>query len=64
MQPLLSVNEAAQFLGVSRRQVYRLLELCDLPAVRVGERIRFRPADLDAYLERNLLDAKVTSHVR
>ena len=49
---LLTVNELAQHLGISRWTVYRLVRSHELPAVRVGERIRFRPADVDAYLER------------
>ena len=53
MEPLLTIEEAASFLAVSRRQVYTLLERGDLPAVRVGTRVRFIPADVRAYLERH-----------
>jgi excisionase family DNA binding protein len=52
--PLLSVNEVAGLLGVTRGTIYRrLIRDGELPAYRVGERLRFRPADVDAYLERN-----------
>lgn len=50
--PLLSINECAAFLGVARSTVYELVKRGDLRAVRVGERWRFRPADVDDYLER------------
>jgi excisionase family DNA binding protein len=50
--PVLTVNEAARVLGVERSTVYRLLRAGELEAVRVGKRRRFRPEDLDAYLER------------
>jgi excisionase family DNA binding protein len=53
MEPLLTIDATAAFLGISRRQVYTLLERGDLPHVRVGERTRFMPADLRAYLERH-----------
>lgn len=53
MEPLLTIDGAATFLGVSRRQVYTLLERERLPHVRVGRRIRFIPADIQAYLERH-----------
>ena len=53
LEPLLDVSAASGFLGVSRRQVYLLVERRELPAVRVGERLRFVPSDLRAYLERN-----------
>jgi excisionase family DNA binding protein len=46
------VNEAAAVLGVERSTIYRLLRAGDLVAVRVGKRKRFRPADVDAYLNR------------
>ena len=50
--PVLSVNEAAHVLGVERSTVYRLLRTGELQAVRVGKRLKFRPEDLYAYLER------------
>ena len=50
---LLTVNELARDLGISRWSAYRLVRSGDVRAVRVGERIRFRPADIDAYLERD-----------
>jgi excisionase family DNA binding protein len=53
MEPLLSIAQAAGFLGVSRWQIYRLIERGELPAVRVGGRLRFVPEELREYLERN-----------
>jgi excisionase family DNA binding protein len=50
---LLTVADAATFLAISRRQVYVLLDRGELPAVRVGTRIRLIPADLRDYLERH-----------
>lgn len=49
----MTVADAATYLAVSRRQVYLLVKRGHLPCVRVGERIRFIPAELRAYLERN-----------
>jgi excisionase family DNA binding protein len=57
LEPLLTINDAAEFLGVSRRQIYTLLERRELECVRVGERARFIPADLRAYLERHREEA-------
>jgi excisionase family DNA binding protein len=48
---LLTVADTADFLAISRRQVYVLLERGELPAVRVGTRLRLIPADVRAYLE-------------
>jgi excisionase family DNA binding protein len=50
---LLTVADVAEFLAISRRQVYVLLERGELPAVRVGTRLRLIPADLRAYLEQH-----------
>jgi excisionase family DNA binding protein len=50
--PLLTVDETAAFLGVARSTVFRLIRNGELRPVRVGQRHRFRPEDLDAYLER------------
>jgi excisionase family DNA binding protein len=49
----MTVNETARMLGVSRDFVYRLVTRAELPAHRVGERLRFRSEDVDAYLERH-----------
>ena len=49
---LLTVNEAAAYLASSRWTVYRLVRRGELRALRVGDRLRFRLEELDAYLER------------
>jgi excisionase family DNA binding protein len=51
-QPLLTVDDLRQTLRIGRTQVYELIRRGELPTVRVGARIRFRPEDVDAYLER------------
>jgi excisionase family DNA binding protein len=55
MQPavksLLTVSQLAEYLQISRRQVYVLIER-DLPFVRVGRCIRFIPADVEAWLRK------------
>ena len=49
---LLTIAELAQLLGIGRTTVYRLVNTGELRAVRVGERLRFRPEDVNAYLQR------------
>lgn len=44
MEKLLTPNEAAQVLRVSRRQVYRIRD--QIGCCRVGRGVRFREADL------------------
>lgn len=38
---------AAAFTGLSRRKIYRLVELGHLPTVRKGRRLYFRKSELD-----------------
>jgi excisionase family DNA binding protein len=49
---LLTVNDVARTLVVSRDTVDRLVRSGALPTVRVGDRLRFRPEQIDRYLER------------
>lgn len=47
---VLTVNEVAERLRVTRQSVYRLLERGDLPSIKVLGAIRVRTADLDDYM--------------
>lgn len=51
MQKLLTVREVAELLGKSREWVYRRSDDGTLPCIRVGRSVRFKPTDLDAWLE-------------
>lgn len=42
-------REAAVRLGVAVREVYRLVDVGDLPAYKVGRDLRLRMADVDAF---------------
>jgi excisionase family DNA binding protein len=50
---LLSIRDVAQVLGVHRNTVHRLIRVGDLQPIRIGRLARFRPEEIDAYLERN-----------
>jgi excisionase family DNA binding protein len=52
VEQLLTVNNVAEILRKSRTFVYALVREGELHPIRVGERLRFSPADLRAYLER------------
>lgn len=53
-QKLLKPTEVAERLGVSRRQVYYLIERGDLPSVTIGERrVCVDENDLEEYIENN-----------
>lgn len=48
--PLLTIEEVAAFLHVSKTSVYRLVERRELTFCRVGRSLRFNRADLEIYL--------------
>lgn len=48
----MSLEEVAEFLGVTYQLIYRLARSGELPAVRLGKLYRVSRTDLDAYLER------------
>lgn len=47
---ILTINEAAQFLRVTKRTLYRRLEI---PRVRIGHQLKFVREDLEAWVEAN-----------
>jgi len=49
---LMDLHEVARALHVSERTAWGLVKAGDLPAVRIGRRLLFDPADLRAYIER------------
>jgi excisionase family DNA binding protein len=52
---LLTINQTAERLGMSRTWVYTQINSGDLPTIQLGGRTRIRPDDLDAFIrEREL----------
>jgi len=50
---LMNYEEVAAYLGTSERHVRGLWQERRLTAVKVGRRVRFAKADLDAFIDRN-----------
>jgi excisionase family DNA binding protein len=48
---LLSLDQVAASLGISRQGVYRAIHRGDLIAVKIGARRLIRPTDLAAFVE-------------
>ena len=53
MEKLMTGQEAANLLGVTPRTLLELRKRGELNAVRVGNRIRFQPSELERYIEAN-----------
>jgi len=55
---LLDVDAAAANLGVSPATVRRLVRAGTLAYVRIGDRVLFRPQDLESFIESCRISAK------
>lgn len=47
LQPWLSVEGIAEYLGVSKETIYRWLERKKIPAHRIGKLWKFKPSEVD-----------------
>ena len=54
---LLTVNEVADLLRVSRMTVYQLIKEGQMKALRVGRSYRLREDDVDEYLSKRYTEA-------
>ena len=54
-----SVTGAANYLGISRSGLYRLIDAGAIPVVKIGARTLFRRVDLDEFLAANVAPAGV-----
>jgi excisionase family DNA binding protein len=53
LQRLLSIGGAAEYLGVSRATVERLVSRGELPIVKIGRSTRYDVEDLDGFIAIN-----------
>jgi excisionase family DNA binding protein len=51
--PLLSVPQVAQMLGIGTRMVYRLVDERRIEYIKIGKHLRFRPNVIFSYLNEN-----------
>lgn len=51
---LLTPQQVAAILNISRSQAYRLLQSGGIPSVRIGKSVRVRQQDLQGYITENL----------
>ena len=54
---LLTVQETARMLRLSKSLIYEMVEAGELPHVKIRSAIRFVEADLDAYISENRVEA-------
>ena len=51
VDPLINVNKAAEYLALSKWQLYKLASQKQIQSYKLGNRVRFRLGDLNRYLE-------------
>ncbi|MDP9419427.1 MAG: helix-turn-helix domain-containing protein [Actinomycetota bacterium] len=56
--------DAAAYLGVTLRTLYRLIDEGKIPAYKVGRVIRLRRAEVDAFVESQRIQPGELSHLR
>lgn len=55
---LWNIDHLAEYLGVSKQSVYKLTAAHRIRFLRVGKELRFRPADVAAYLEAQVVEIR------
>jgi len=53
MPDLLTAKQLAEYLQLSSRSIYRLLERGEVPATKIGGQWRFRKSDVDQWIDLN-----------
>jgi excisionase family DNA binding protein len=54
---LLNCSQVADILGISVRKVRRMKSQREIPHVKVGRSVRFRPQDIESYVMSNVVVA-------
>jgi excisionase family DNA binding protein len=50
----LKVKEVQELLNVSRSLLYRMIDLGEIPHIRINQAIRIRQSDLEEYIQEHL----------
>jgi len=58
MAELMTVEEVARYLRVTKKTIYRLLKGGKLPAIKLGHQLRFVKASIDRWLQQKSIKAK------
>ena len=55
---MMTVQEVADYLRISRFSVYNMVKKGELPAMKVLNKLRFNLEDLEQYLKKHTINAK------
>ena len=51
---LLTAPDVARILNISKGAAYKLIQLNQIPSIRINRSVRVRPEDLDEFMSQNL----------
>ena len=54
MNKLMTLEEVANYLSLSKDTIYRMANAGKIPASKVGSQWRFRKGDVDQWLDKNM----------
>ena len=60
MRELMTLKEVADYLRVTKKTIYRLLEAGKIPATKVGRQWRFNKARIDEWLSERSVGGKAS----
>ena len=55
---LFDIAGAADYMCINVRQVRRMVELRQIPVIKIGKHVRIAQADIDQYLQTNRREAR------
>lgn len=59
----LGTAEAARYLGITTRTLYRLIDSGELPAFKFGRVIRLKQSDVEAFVEESRITPGTLEHL-
>jgi PTS system nitrogen regulatory IIA component len=59
LRDILTIKQLSEYLMVSEKTIYRMLEKNSLPAIRVGGQWRFRKRDIDTWIDNQVKKVEV-----
>ncbi|MFC1879105.1 helix-turn-helix domain-containing protein [Chloroflexota bacterium] len=60
---VLTVAEVAEYLKLSKSKVYRMIQIGQMPHIRIGKNVRLTSKQLEAWLEQNTVEPPVETHL-
>ena len=63
MRKLLTMDEASEYLGISKLTLYGWVSARKLGFVKVGRLVKFRQQDLEKWIEQHTVKARVETRV-